>query len=67
LLAASEAAETKASKLAEYSDAFTSAAIKSAGTAAGKRLIQVPWWLSVGGALFGVSKALIAWIATLPH
>lgn len=67
LIAASQATEAKISKLAEYADAFASAAVKSAGGEAGKRLVQVPWWLSVGGALLGVSQALIAWISMLPH
>jgi len=67
LLAASQATEARASKLMEYADAFASAAIKSAGSEAGKRLVQAPWWLSVGGALLGVSQALIAWISMLPH
>lgn len=67
LLAASQATEAKASKLTEYADAFASAAIKSAGSEAGKRLVQAPWWLSVGGALLGVSQALIAWIGMLSH
>jgi hypothetical protein len=67
LHAASQASETKVSKLAEYADAFASAAVKSAGTEAGKRLVQAPWWMSVGSALYAVSQALILWLATLPH
>lgn len=67
LIAVSQATEVKISKLAEYADTFASAAVKSAGSEAGKRLVQAPWWLSVGSALLGVSQALIAWLGVLPH
>ena len=67
LVAASQATEAKINKLAEYADAFAVSAVKSAGSEVGKRLVQVPWWLSLSAALHSVSQALITWMGTLPH
>lgn len=67
LLSASKDADAKVSKLAEYADAFASAAVKGAGGELGKRMAQLPWWLAVGSALHSVVQALIGWIGTLPH
>jgi hypothetical protein len=43
-------------------DSAEAEALKSAGGEAGKRLVQAPWWMSVGLALQSVVEALTVWI-----
>jgi hypothetical protein len=52
-------------KVLSYLDTFALEAFKSAGTEAGKRLIQAPVWFALAGAIGGVATALAAWLARL--
>jgi hypothetical protein len=54
-------------KIGELADNFAIEAAKSAGQEFGKRLVQVPFWLGILGAIQGVTSALQQWIAVLPH
>ncbi|MDI1265767.1 MAG: hypothetical protein PS018_21185 [bacterium] len=54
-------------KLSEYCDTFAAAMFKSAGTAAGKRLIEAPFWLALAAAISKVSSALVPWLNTIAH
>lgn len=54
-----------ASKLKARLDDFASAAVKAAGAEAGKRLVQLPWWLAVSTALSGVAHAMEILITAL--
>ena len=55
------------SKIAELADIYAKEAVKAAGQETGKRLVQLPFWLGIGGAISGVALALQAWLAVLPH
>lgn len=65
LIEASDSAEAKVSKLKTHIDDFVVAACKGAGAEAGKRLIQVPFWLAVGASLQAVMHALEIWISAV--
>jgi hypothetical protein len=54
-------------KILKLADTFAEEAVKSAGKEFGKRLVQVPFWLGILGAIQGVSTALQQWIAVLSH
>lgn len=54
-------------KIAELADMAAKEAVKAAGHEAGKRLVQLPLWLSIAGAISGVAVALQNWIAVVPH
>jgi len=50
----------------KHGDVLVSEAVKSAGAELGKRLVQLPFWLSLAGLLIAAAKAAFAWIASLP-
>jgi hypothetical protein len=50
----------------KHGDVLVSEAVKSAGAEVGKRLVQLPFWLSLAGLLIAAAKAAFAWIASLP-
>ncbi|WP_438277990.1 hypothetical protein [Nitrobacter sp.] len=67
LLHSAKIAQAYVSKLQTHIDEFTTSAVKGFGAEIGKRLAQIPWWLSVSSALNSVAHALVTWIGTLPH
>ena len=67
LIAQSRVVSKIGAKISELADAFAKEAVKSAGQEFGKRLVQVPFWLGILGAIQGVTSALQQWMAVLPH
>jgi hypothetical protein len=67
LIAQNSVVSNIAAKVNKLADAFAIEAAKAAGQESGRRLVQVPFWLGVIGAIHGVVTALEQWIAVLPH
>ena len=67
LIAQSRVVTKIGTKIGELADTFAMEAAKPAGQEFGKRLVQVPFWLDVLGAIHGVTSALQQWTAVLPH